>query len=73
LSTEDEECLGRPTQVTVPENVDGIHSTILDDQRISAEKIAETVICSIIHEILYVKRLSVKWIPECLNAVQKCD
>jgi hypothetical protein len=65
--------------VTVPENVDGIHSTILDVQRISAEKIAETVMIfrerlgSIIHEIIYVRRLSVKWIPECLNAVQNCD
>jgi hypothetical protein len=28
--------------VTVSENVDGIHSMILDDQRISAKKIADS-------------------------------
>jgi transposase len=38
LSTEDEECFGRPTQVTIPENVDAIHSMILDNQRISTKK-----------------------------------
>jgi transposase len=31
LSTEDEEPSGRPSQVTVPENVVAIHSMILDD------------------------------------------
>jgi hypothetical protein len=31
LSTEDEECSGRSTQVTIPENVDAIHYMILDD------------------------------------------
>jgi transposase len=30
LSTEDQERSGRPTQVTVPENLDAIHSMILD-------------------------------------------
>jgi hypothetical protein len=38
LSTEDEERSERPTQVTIPENVDAIHSIILDDRRISAKK-----------------------------------
>jgi transposase len=38
LSTEGEERSGRRTQVTVPENVDAIHSMILDDRRISAKR-----------------------------------
>jgi hypothetical protein len=42
LSTEDEERSGRPTQVTVPQKVDAIHSRILGDRRISAKKIPET-------------------------------
>jgi hypothetical protein len=46
LSTEGEECSGRPTQGTVPENVDAIHSTILYEQRISAKKVAETLLIS---------------------------
>jgi hypothetical protein len=43
LSTEDEERCGRPTQVIVPENMDAIHSMVLNDRIISAEKIAETL------------------------------
>jgi hypothetical protein len=31
LSTEDDDCSKRPTQVTIPENVDAIHPMILDD------------------------------------------
>jgi hypothetical protein len=42
LSPEDERS-ERPTQVTIPENVDAIHSVILDDRRISTKKIAETL------------------------------
>jgi hypothetical protein len=38
LSTDDEERCGRPTQVTIPENMDAIHSTILDDRRICVKK-----------------------------------
>jgi transposase len=39
LSTEDEECSGRPTQVTIPENVDTIYSMILDDRSVTAKRI----------------------------------
>jgi hypothetical protein len=46
LSTEDEERSGRPTPVTIPQNVDAIHSMILDDKRISAKKISETMAIS---------------------------
>jgi hypothetical protein len=67
LSTEDEERSGRPTQVTVPENVDAIHSMILGDCRISSSnKIAETLAISRervgynIHEILDMRKLSTK-------------
>jgi transposase len=38
LSTEDEEHSGRPTQVTIPENVDAIHSLILDNRRMSGKR-----------------------------------
>jgi transposase len=43
LSTENEERSGRPTEVTIPKNVYAIHSIILDDRRITAKKIAETL------------------------------
>jgi hypothetical protein len=38
LSTDDEKHSATPTQVTFSENVDVIHSMILDDQRISTKK-----------------------------------
>jgi hypothetical protein len=52
--------------VTIPENVDAIHSIILGDRRISAKKITETLAISrdrvgyIIREILDVRNLSAK-------------
>jgi hypothetical protein len=79
LSTEDEECSGRPTQVTIPVNVHAIHSMIIDDRKISIIKITETLtiprerVGHIIHEILDMRNLSAKWVPKCLNAVQKRD
>jgi hypothetical protein len=66
--------------VTIPENLDAIHSMILDDWRISAKKIAETLaiyqerVGYIIHKkILDMRKLSAKWVPKCLNADQKRD
>jgi hypothetical protein len=59
--------------------VDGIYSMLLADQRISAKNIAETLVILwervryIIHEILYMRKLSAKWVPECLNADEKRD
>jgi hypothetical protein len=42
-STEDEEHSERPTQATIPEYVDAIHSMVLDDRRVSTKNIAETL------------------------------
>jgi hypothetical protein len=70
---------GRPAQVTIPENMDAIHSMILDNWKIYAKKIAETLAMArervryIIHEILDMRMLPAKWIPKCLNADQKHD
>jgi hypothetical protein len=66
LSTEDEECSGRPIQVTVPESVEAIHSIILDNQRISTKRKEETqvifweMVGCIIQEILDMGKLSAK-------------
>jgi hypothetical protein len=78
LSTEDEERSGRQTQEKVPENVDAIHSTILDNQRISTKKIAESLavsqgrLCYVIHKIVHMRKLSAKWVPKCLDAIAPC-
>jgi len=63
--------------VTTPEIIDQIHELILEDHRISAKSIAEQLgiscdrVGSIIHEDLDMRKLSVKWVPKCLNADQK--
>jgi hypothetical protein len=46
LSSEDEEHSGRPTKMTIPENMDAFNSIILNDRRICAKKIAEILAIS---------------------------
>ena len=64
-------------KVTTPEIIDQIHGLILEDRRISAKSIAEQLgisrepVGSIIREDLDTRKLSVKWVPKCLNADQK--
>ena len=63
--------------MTTTEIIDQIHELILEDRRISAKSIAEQMgisrewFGSIIHEDLSMWKLSVKWVPKCLNADQK--
>jgi len=67
------------TKVTTPEITDQIQELILEDSRISAKSIAEQLgisrerLGSIIHEDLDMRKLSVKWVPKCLNVEQKCQ
>lgn len=73
----DEPRSGRPTSATTEDKVDAVHDLILEDRRISAKNVAETVgiskerILHIIHNILNMHKLSAKWVPKCLNADQK--
>jgi len=68
---------GRPKTVTTPEIIEQIHELILEDRQISAKSITEQLgisrerVGSIIHEELDTRKLSVKWVPKCLNADQK--
>ena len=63
--------------VTTPEIIDQIHELILKDRRISAKSIVELLgisrerVGSIVHEDLDMRKISAKWIPECLKADQK--
>jgi len=67
---------GRPKTVTTPE-IDQIQELILEDRRISAKSIAEQLGISrerdgsTIQEDLDMQKLSVKWVPKCLNVDQK--
>jgi len=66
---------GQPKTVTTPEIIDQIHELILEDRRISAKSIADQLgtewVGSITHEDLDMRKLSLKWVPKCLNADQK--
>jgi len=74
FSTCDAPRTGRPKTVTISEIIDKIHGLILEDRRISAKSIAEQLgiscerVGSIIHEDLYMRKLSAKWVPKYLNA-----
>jgi len=63
--------------VTIPEIINQIHELILEDRRISAKSIAEQLgisrerVGSIILEDLDARDLSAKWVPKCLNTVEK--
>jgi len=63
--------------VTTPEIIDQIHEVILEDHRILAKSVAEQLgisrerVGSIIHEDLYMRKLSAKWVSKYLNAAQK--
>jgi len=69
--------LGDPKIVTTPEIIDQTHELILEDRRILAKSIAEQLgisrewVWSIIHEDLGIWKLSMKWVPKCLNVDQK--
>jgi len=79
FSTCDAPCPERPKTGTTPEIINQIQELILEDRRISAKSIAEQLgisceqVGSIIHEDLEVWKLSMKWVPKCLNTDQKCQ
>jgi len=70
-------CPGRLKTVTTSEIINQIHELILEDSRILTKSVTEQLgisrgqVGSIIHEDLDMRKLSVKWVPKCLNAVQK--
>jgi len=63
--------------LTTPDIIDQIHELVVEYHRISAKSIAEQLdisrerVGSIIHEDLDMRKLSVKWVPKCLNADHK--
>lgn len=69
---------GRPTSATTEEKADAVHVIILEDRRILAKVVVETLGISrqrvghIIYDILDMRKLSTKWMPKGLNADQKC-
>ena len=68
FSTCDAPCPGQPKTVTTLEIIDQIHKLILEDQL----GILREQVGSIIREELNMQKLSLKWVPKCLNMDEKC-
>jgi transposase len=70
---------GSPKKVITREINDQIHKLILEECQILAKSIAEQLGTSckrvepVIHEDVDMHKLSLKWVPKCLNEDQKCQ
>ena len=73
----DEPHPGAPKMATTGDNVTKIHDLVLADRRLMVGEIAETVGISkdrvghILHEILGMRKLSVRWVPRLLTLDNK--
>jgi len=76
-SVEDEERSGRPSEGTSQENIDLVEHIVLDDRRLKVKEIAklsnlsETTVWRIVHDHLNMSKVSARWVPSNLSAVQK--
>ena len=74
ISTSDAERPGHPKEVTSQEMIDKIHDIVLNDRRLKAREINETINISvgrvwhILHECLVMRKLSARWVPRLLTA-----
>ena len=78
-SLEDDPREGRPkSATTTPEIIEQVHDMVLDDRRMKAREIAETIgiskelVAYILHEELDMKKLCARWVSRLLTADQKC-
>jgi histone-lysine N-methyltransferase SETMAR len=75
---EDDPREGCPKSATTPEIIEQVHDIVLDDQRMKAREIAESIGISkervgyILHEELDMKKLCARWMPCLLTTDQKC-
>jgi hypothetical protein len=77
MSTNDAERSGRPVEATTPEIVDKIHDMVMDDRRAKVREIASAVgisserVHNILHQYLYMRKLSARWVPRLITVDQK--
>lgn len=76
LSVEDDPRAGAPKCATNDENIDAVHSIVMNDRRVTITHIAETLSISsasiwrILSTELHMKKLSARWVPRMLTADQ---
>jgi histone-lysine N-methyltransferase SETMAR len=76
-SVEDVPHEGRPVEVLTPETINLIEQEALSDRRLKIREIAERLDLSkstvhrALHDHLHMKKISARWVPKLLSAVQK--
>ena len=76
-SLQDEFREGCPKSVAVPETTDAVRQLVLQDRRVTYREIettlgiSGTIIHSILHEHLTVKKICSRWMPQNLSIAQK--
>jgi histone-lysine N-methyltransferase SETMAR len=76
-SLEDDERSGRPTEVITPQKIAIIEEMVLEDRRLKVKEevlmpnISETSIRRILHDHLGMNKISARWVPRLLSALQR--
>lgn len=76
-SLEDETRPGRPADVVTNENIDVVERIVLSDRRLKVKeisamsKLSETTIRRILHDHLGMNKVSARWVPKLLSAIQR--
>lgn len=76
-SLEDDERLGRPIEVLTPQNISIIEELVLQDRRLKVRELAamsnmsETSVRRILHDHLNMNKVSARWVPRLLSALQR--
>lgn len=76
-SLEDDPRTGRPTETTSEEIIEHVECLVLDDGRLKKKEIAQmvgvspTTVLRILHDHLGMTKVSARWVPRNLSAIQK--
>lgn len=76
-SVEDDPRSGRPATAQNEEMIEKIEAMVMEDRRISARRIVETLdishgsVLSILHDQLHMNKVSARWVPRMLTPMQK--
>ncbi|XP_046976469.1 histone-lysine N-methyltransferase SETMAR-like [Vanessa cardui] len=76
-SIEDEPRPGRPSKAITDENIQFVEEKVLEDRRLKTKELAamtglsKTTVLRILHEHLGMNKVSARWVPKLLSAIQK--
>ena len=73
----DDSRAGRPVNVVTDEQSEAVHRAVMSDRRVTIRELVKTLgisfgsIQTILSEVLYMKKLSARWVPRMLTEDQK--